>query len=129
MRALYGFSITLAVALPLGAYVYMNPVPRENIVVDLRGEKHVSIVLKEEGFEPRDIRVSRGTRVTFSTTRQNKFWPASNAHPAHDVYPEFDPLKSLEPGESWSFTFEKAGVWGFHDHVRSYFTGTVHVDE
>lgn len=131
MRAIYGLSLALVVTLFLGLYmytVYTGSAPRENII-DLRGKERVSVVLKEDGFEPRDIRVSRGTTVIFSTTRQNKYWPASNAHPAHDVYPEFDPQKSLGPEESWSFTFEKVGVWGFHDHVRSYFTGTIHVDE
>lgn len=128
MRTTYGISAALTVAFLLGIYVYMDSVPRESIV-DLRGVEYVSVVLTEEGFEPRDIQVSRGATVTFSTVRQNKFWPASNAHPAHDVYPEFDPMRSLEPGESWSFTFDKVGVWGFHDHVRSYFTGTIHVDE
>jgi plastocyanin len=89
----------------------------------------VGIVLTEEGFEPREIHITKGTKVTFTTTRQNQFWPASNLHPSHEIYPEFDPKYPLEPTESWSFVFDKPGVWRFHDHIRSYFTGTIYVDE
>lgn len=86
-----------------------------------------SVVLTERGFQPNEIRVRRGSMVTFSSTEDNKYWPASDSHPAHGIYPEFDPERPLEPGESWNFTFEKEGSWGFHDHLRSYFIGTVHV--
>ncbi len=128
MRAVFSILIVLAVVALVGALVYTST-PSKVKIVDFQGQERVDIVLKEDGFEPRDIRVTRGTVVTFTTTRPNKFWPASNAHPSHDVYPQFDPQKVLSPEESWSFTFDVVGVWGYHDHVRSYFTGVIYVDE
>ncbi|MHB1086720.1 MAG: cupredoxin domain-containing protein [Minisyncoccota bacterium] len=128
MRAVFSVLMLLAAIALIGTFAFARVSSKERIV-DLRGQERVAIVLNENGFEPRDIRVTRGTIITFTTTRQYKFWPASNAHPSHDVYPQFDPKRVLGPEESWSFTMDDVGSWGYHDHVRSYFTGIIYVDE
>lgn len=87
------------------------------------------IVLTANGFEPAELSVKKGTTVTFSTTAGRPFWPASNLHPSHEIYSEFDPKKPLKPDETWQFTFNKIGDWNMHDHIRSYYTGTIHVLE
>ena len=46
-------------------------------------------------------------------------WPASNIHPTHALYSEFDSLKPIVQGESWTFTFTKTRKWNFHDHLRA----------
>lgn len=103
--------------------------PRTNdTVVDWTGRAEVSVVLEDEGFVPPLAKVSRGTRVIFSTTRPYSFWPASNEHPAHGLYPQFDAMRPLEPSESFEFVFDREGRWRYHDHVRSYYTGTIYVE-
>ena len=89
----------------------------------------VVIVLTDVGYEPSDVTISVGTTITFTTTRDTFHWPASNLHPNHTIYPEFDPLAPVPPEENWSFTFDKAGKWNFHDHLRSYYRGTITVIE
>lgn len=96
--------------------------------VDWRDRTEVHIVLAEDGFHPHEVRIKKGTKVTFSTTRDGQFWPASNSHPAHDLYPAFDPMRPLEPGETWSFTVNDSGTWGIHDHIRAYYRGTLFVE-
>jgi len=86
-----------------------------------------SVLLTENGFEPNEISVLLGSEVTFSTTLDKPFWPASNLHPQHTIYSQFDPMRPIESNESWSFVFNKEGTWNYHDHIRSYFTGTVYV--
>ncbi len=86
-----------------------------------------TIVLRSDGFHPRTVTVKKGGTVTFVNETDKGFWPASNLHPDHSIYSAFDPKEPVGPGESWSFTFENTGTWGFHDHVRSYFTGAVTV--
>jgi plastocyanin len=98
-------------------------------VADLRHQEEAAIVLTEDGFIPRDILISPGTKVTFTSTRENQFWPASNTHPSHGIFPDFDPKRPLESDESWSFTFDRVGNWGYHDHIRSYFTGIIYVEK
>jgi plastocyanin len=96
--------------------------------VDMRGESEISVVLREEGFVPDRVRVSAGTKVVFSTTRDRQFWPASNPHPAHTIYDAFDPQQPIASDETWTFVAEQDGVWGFHDHLRSYYTGILYVE-
>ncbi len=87
----------------------------------------VSVVLTERGFQPSELSVKQGTKVTFSTTAERPFWPASNLHPSHELYSAFDPKRPIAANETWSFIFDQVGDWDMHDHLRSYFTGTIHV--
>ncbi len=87
------------------------------------------VVLTPNGFEPKELTVPAGETVTFQTTRGKYFWPASNEHPTHGVYPEFDPKRPIDPDSEWTFRFDKAGIWSFHDHISPYFTGVIHVSE
>lgn len=93
--------------------------------VDMTGQQDVRVILGASGFEPEFVYVSRGSTVTFSTTLDRQFWPASDLHPFHAIYRAFDPLRPLEPHESWSFTFAKDGHWNFHDHMNPLLTGAI----
>ena len=83
------------------------------------------IVLGNNGFSPNSITVQQGETVLFKTTRNDAFWPASNDHPTHGIYPEFDPRRPIAANESWSFVFEKAGTWKFHNHAAPFEEGVV----
>lgn len=85
------------------------------------------VVLTEKGFVPETVTVRINGSVRFSTNRDKPLWPASNSHPTHDIYSEFDPRESILAGEKWTFQFNRAGKWGYHDHLRSYYTGTIYV--
>jgi len=81
----------------------------------------------DDGYEPAEITVSVGTRVVWLNETDTFIWPASNIHPTHRIYLEFDPKKPFAPGEAWAFIFDKEGQWEFHDHLRSYNQGMVKV--
>lgn len=91
--------------------------------------EQVTVVLGEKGFDPQEITLQKGGTITFSTTRNKPYWPASNLHPSHTIYSEFDPMRPLQPSETWQFTFDRVGDWAYHDHLRSYYVGIVHVVE
>ena len=93
-------------------------------VIELSAGTH-TVTRTERGFEPSRLLVNKGDSVTFVTELNNQFWPASDSHPTHGKYSEFDPKRALEPGESWSFTFDRAGVWAFHDHLASAYVGKI----
>lgn len=88
------------------------------------GQTHV-IMLTEDGFSPQEITITTGDMISFKTNRSVLFWPASNLHPTHDIYPEFDPKEPILPDKEWRFRFDKAGRWQFHDHLAPKYTGTV----
>lgn len=95
-------------------------------------EEYNTIIIEindETGFVPSELTISEGDTVLFRSAGADLHWPASNIHPTHQIYPEFDPKRALEPHEEWSFVFEKAGVWRMHDHVRPEFAGVIIVEE
>jgi plastocyanin len=80
-------------------------------------------------FSPAELEIRRDDRVTFVNRDTEPRWPASNLHPTHGIYPEFDPQESVPPGESWSFVFDRAGEWKYHDHNIPALRGIIRVRE
>src|SRR3989338_9434805 len=68
-----------------------------------------SMVLTKDGFSPEEINIRKGDTVIFTSNAEKPFWPASDLHPTHGIYPEFDPRQPIESGQSWSFKFNKEG--------------------
>lgn len=85
-----------------------------------------TVEITSEGFNPSTITVEAGETVTWVNKNSVAHWVASANHPDHKVYPEsggcigskFDACRGIEPGESWSFTFNQKGSWGYHDHIN-----------
>ncbi|KKW45955.1 MAG: hypothetical protein A3A43_00325 [Candidatus Liptonbacteria bacterium RIFCSPLOWO2_01_FULL_56_20] len=95
------------------------------------------ITYTASGYSPSTLTVRVGTVVTFKNNSAGPMWPASAMHPSHAVYPTiggcvgstFDACKPIQPGETWTFEFDIAGKWKYHDHLSPAFTGTVVVGE
>lgn len=105
-------------------------VPKKEMPLSLIGNgssQEQRIELREEGFFPSALTIRKGDSVRFTTSRGKEFWPASDLHPSHEVYPEFDPRKPVKPDSSWTFQFEKTGTWHFHDHLAPLFRGVITV--
>lgn len=83
------------------------------------------IVRTEAGFSPERLVVHKGDMVIFRNASETPSWPASDLHPSHGTYPAFDPQEPLAPGTDWTFVFDTAGTWGFHDHLAANEVGTV----
>lgn len=79
------------------------------------------------GFQPQQVEVDENTTIIFVNKDEKARWPASNTHPTHDIYPEFDPKKPIPAGESWSFKDLKAGEWKYHDHLYPHMRGVIKV--
>ena len=87
--------------------------------------KTVTVEYGATGFSPSSVEINVGDTVAFVNKSTGNFWPASNPHPTHTDYPEFDAKKNYENGETYSFTFIKAGTWGYHNHLNPAQKGTV----
>ncbi|MBP7114547.1 MAG: cupredoxin domain-containing protein [Candidatus Peribacteraceae bacterium] len=88
----------------------------------------VTIRMPASGFDPETLTVKTGTKVCFVNEDPEARWPASNIHPTHEIYSEFDPATPVPSGETWCFTFDKPGIWQFHDHLYPEFTGRITVE-
>lgn len=96
--------------------------PAQNVPVETK-----TISFTGSSFSPQFISVKLGDTVTFVNNSTVGMWIASAPHPTHTDYPEFDDKKALNPGESYTFTFTKAGTWKFHNHLNATYFGSVTV--
>lgn len=90
--------------------------------------ERVTIVFTANGFEPSELTVKKGTIITITNNASSDVQFSSDDHPSHLENSEMN-LKVLSPGESTSYTPQKAGKWGFHDHLNDTKTGTITVTE
>jgi plastocyanin len=86
------------------------------------------ISMTDEGYSPSTVTIKQGETIVFENNSSMDNWPASNIHPTHEIYSEFDPKRPIASGDSWSFTFDQAGIWRFHDHLTPSFVGTITVE-
>jgi len=117
--------------------------PSGNAAVGANGQS-VVISYADSGFSPKSITVSQGTTITWVNNSSGMMWIASNSHPDHTAYDGtsrtqhcvntapasaqvFDECMPIPQGGSFSFTFTKAGVWSFHNHVHADDQGSVTV--
>ncbi len=92
----------------------------------------------DQGFSPSSMTVPLGTTVTFVNQSSGEMWIASDEHPSHTSYDGSNkdthcaagytgvkPLDECSTGTTFSFTFTKAGTWGFHNHRNDDAHGTI----
>ncbi len=99
-----------------------------------------TVTYTTEGFTPREVTVKRGGSVSWTNDRGGNMWVATAQHPTHTVYAgtslsahcddstdvSFDQCKN---GEMYTFTFDKVGTWGYHNHSNASHFGRVIVVE
>ncbi|MFH1769790.1 MAG: hypothetical protein ABH833_03950 [Parcubacteria group bacterium] len=89
------------------------------------------------GFAPNTVTIEIGDSIEFKNNSFETIRPASNPHYTHDAYPgrygclmsTFDACTNMEPGQSWTFEFEFAGRWDYHDHLHPTNNGTIIVTD
>lgn len=87
-------------------------------------KKH-EITYTADGFAPAVLNIAVGDIVTFANKSRAAFWPASNEHPIHTAYSEFDAKMEISAGQTYEFTFMKSGEWGYHDHLNPKMMGVI----
>jgi plastocyanin len=106
-------------------------------------ENMTRIEFTGSGFEPADVTVEAGETVVWvNEAGSATMWIGSDRHPTHTDYSgttlnehcqsgdqnsaAFDQCST---GDRFSFTFEKTGEWGYHNHRPYVQGGTVTVVE
>ncbi len=100
------------------------------------GPEEIIVIYSDSGYSPKEVNIKVGTVVTYKNESSLSMWPASAKHPSHSGYPTtggclgstFDACRGVLPGESWSFQFDIAGSWGYHDHLKPSYFGKVVVE-
>ncbi len=88
--------------------------------IDQEGLQEQTVVrIDGSGYHPASVTVKKGQAVLWVNEDVGaNHWPASDPHPTHTDYPEFDPKAEIAPGNIWTFVFEKMGTWHYHDHLH-----------
>lgn len=80
---------------------------------DLRKQSKVAINLAQISFQPREIRISRGTTVTWTNTDPVEHYVNTDSHPAHTYHPTQN-SRALSQGQEFSLTFDTPGAYPYH---------------
>ncbi len=59
-----------------------------------------------------------GKKIYFYNASSHDLWLASDPHPSHTSYPEFNSGKVILPGSYFEFIFTKAGKYTYHNHLK-----------
>ncbi len=100
----------------------------EHEVAPSDGMGMVTVRYTNTGFEPTKLTVPAGTMVEFINQSDNDMWVASNMHPSHEILATFDQFQGVGKGQSYMYTFDKKGVWPYHDHINPAIEGVVAVE-
>lgn len=84
---------------------------------------------KPDGFVPNTLKISSGTKVTFTNVNAQKMWVASDPHPVHNGLADFDQLQAVDTGGNYTFTFNKTGNFGYHNHLLPSDKGLIIVEK
>ena len=85
--------------------------------VDNKEKVMVTVTYTGSEFVPKRVQIDVGKEITFFNESDIPFWPASNIHPTHEIYPTFDSIQLVPSDESWTFTFDRPGFWRYHNHL------------
>jgi len=148
MKKVVVTSIIILVLILLGVYLLQRggEVAQTSTSTEKAGEqpaeaKTYTVEITSNGYSPKELKINKGDKVTWVNKNSAGHWPASAMHPTHALYPGsglekcgtseqdkiFDSCKELSPGESWSFAFNEAGSWKYHDHLNLANTGSITV--
>lgn len=80
---------------------------------DQTNKKEVEIKMSQIAFQPQNIKVSKGTKITWINDDMVEHYVNSDSHPAHSYFKEQN-SKSLKKGESYSVILAEAGIYPYH---------------
>ncbi|MBI2040326.1 cupredoxin domain-containing protein [Candidatus Microgenomates bacterium] len=86
---------------------------QSSVYIDMTGQKQVTINLKNIAFDPRYVKISKGTKVTWVNDDDVEHYINTDSHPAHTYYPDQN-SKALKNGDQFSLVFNQPGIYPYH---------------
>ena len=119
--------ITILILMYLVTTVLFVILQKTGVIKLASPPKHYTVTMTHDGFSPDELTIHANNIVDFVNADTANHWPASNPHPVHDIYSQFDPRRSVLPHQTWNMQFDHSGEWHYHDHIIPYHTGTITV--
>ncbi len=92
--------------------------------LDLTGQGEVTVAMENIDFDRPRIVIDRGTTVTFVNRDAVAHFVNTDPHPSHNAVPELNSL-TLETGDTYTFTFDRAGEYGYHCSAHTSMIGKI----
>ena len=118
-----------------------NTSPTGELTGTVTAPKTVTVLYGADGFSPSAVTIKKGDTVTFTNNGGGDMWVATAQHPAHSGYDGTDrathcaagyagtvPFDQCSAGTSYSFMFNQAGTWPYHNHNNPAHFGRVVVE-
>jgi plastocyanin len=120
----------VGVGLGYGVYSLVLEISTNSIPVQIVQDRDSDLIIsmQSSGFEPHNVDLQMGETICWINRDVDAHWPASNIHPTHGIYPEFDPKRPIAAGQEWCMTFVRQGIWTFHDHLHPDNSGIIRVN-
>ncbi len=97
------------------------------------------VEMRASGFTPKTSVIQKGDRVTFINKGSTSVWIVSDDYKTNTDYPSsdiekcgtveqaniFDSCEGIESDQTYTFTFNEVGSWGYHDYFRPGIKGTI----
>ena len=133
------FIIIVIAIIVTGGYLFLKKTPE--LVSQPPAEKtpvaeEKVITYTDAGYSPSPLQIKIGDTVVFKNESSRSMWTASAMHPSHQDYPTtggclgstFDACQGVQPGDIWSFKFDIAGNWKYHNHLNPENFGAIIVE-
>lgn len=86
-----------------------------------------NIIYTNSGYTTDYIEVSIGTPIFFWNRSNLPMWTASDPHPIHTDFSEFDSRRAYMSGSVYIYRFKTTGTYTYHNHDKSNHRGIIRV--
>jgi plastocyanin len=123
--------VLLLLLLGIGAYSFSgNKSSPSSGTASLAALAPAEVSITSSGFSPATVTVKVGQAVTWVNTDSAPHIVASDPYPTDNALSGFDSQQNLSPNDHYSFAFDKAGTYTYHDDLNPYtLAGTVIVKQ
>lgn len=126
-------AVIVVAVIALGGYFLFKRSYQSPITQETPPAEQEVVTYSDSGYSPGTLTIKVGATVVFKNESSRSMWTASAIHPIHRAYPTtggcigstFDACQGIQPSGSWSFKFDIAGTWKYHNHLSPGDTGTI----
>lgn len=125
------FLIVLALVIFTGSVFYFSrdlPSPQQANLQEGNGKylgKVYTVYYTSGVFSPTNLQINIGDTVRFLNDGLTPIRVVSDPHPEHDYLPGFDSVSEIPPQGIFSYTFNKRGIFDYHNERKPEQRGTI----
>ncbi|MBI4079374.1 MAG: copper resistance protein CopC [Candidatus Levybacteria bacterium] len=111
-----------------GNFQFVVDRTKADTLTDMRGQREIFVSLADITLKPQNVRILKGTKVTWRNDDTVVHYVNTDSHPAHTYFLTQN-SKALQKGDAYSVQFDTPGIYTYHcsAHANS-MVGTILVE-